>query len=321
MPKLFNQRKLEARRSSVTESIASERSEFNNMVQRARLANENIDSEFVKDVEERMNMIARRAEQETELEKLDMLEEEAQKQGRLRAYLCPIKEAHHEGTLMIDLMAEWYVPDAVIRRLRELLESSLRNGTDAKVVRGALRAIYHEYDTWEEYIEGYEEAMFRTTAKLVGATAVCLALGMGCLLFGPWVLSGIVFAGAAGSCVSVLAKMPALAVALSGEFGSYGRRALARIAIGTIASVAGCAVLAWGLLNFSVQNLTFAQIINTCTATGSAGMCTGSMKFVLLGIPMLFGFSERALGSLEERVFGGPRKRDDRHSRRAASRR
>jgi hypothetical protein len=58
-----------------------------------------------------------------------------------------------------------------------------------------------------------------------------------------------------------------------------------------------------GPLSISLQNQTFADALSTslaAPATSAAGITT----LILLGVPMLLGFSERALTSFEQRVFG-----------------
>ena len=119
-------------------------------------------------------------------------------------------------------------------------------------------------------------------------------------LFSPLMFFGLLCAGAAGSCVSVMAKLPALDVSLSSELEAYGRRIMTRIGIGVVASLIGCAFLGW--FPISVQNQTFADALNACTT--SSATCAGIKSLTLLGVPMLLGFSERTLTSFEQRVFG-----------------
>jgi hypothetical protein len=59
--------------------------------------------------------------------------------------------------------------------------------------------------------------------------------------------------------------------------------------------------LAWGILNISVGNLKFPDVVCACS-TGSAS-CTAIKVLVLLCVPLLFGFSERALTSFDSQ-FG-----------------
>jgi len=123
--------------------------------------------------------------------------------------------------------------------------------------------------------------------------------------FSPLLLFGLLLAGAAGSCVSVMSKMPALDVSLAGELDAYGRRIASRVGTGLVASLIGCASLAW--IPLSIQNQTFADAINTCASapcSAPSAVCTGLKLLILLGVPMLLGFSERTLISFEQRVFG-----------------
>jgi hypothetical protein len=114
---------------------------------------------------------------------------------------------------------------------------------------------------------------------------------------------GLLLAGVAGSCVSVLTKMPLLEVSLSGELESYERRILSRIGAGVLGSLIGCGLLGWGLISFSIHGQTFADVLNACS-TSLPTSCTALQTLILLAVPMLFGFSERALTSFEQKVFG-----------------
>jgi hypothetical protein len=113
----------------------------------------------------------------------------------------------------------------------------------------------------------------------------------------------ILLAGAAGSCVSVLTKMPVLEVSLSGELDAYERRILSRVGVGVIASLIGSGLLGWGLISFSIRGQTFTDVLSAC----SAAPCTGPNTLILLAVSMLFGFSERALTWFERKVFGSMR--------------
>jgi hypothetical protein len=167
-----------------------------------------------------------------------------------------------------------------------------------------LRALFEEKDSWADYTNDYEDAMRSYTRWLFGA-AITLPLLAAFVFhfafwFSPLLLFGLLCAGAAGSCVSVMAKLPALDVSLSGELDAYGRRILTRIGIGVVASLIGCSFLGW--FPISIQNQTFADALSACVASTAA--CTGLKTLTLLGVPMLLGFSERTLTSFEQRVFG-----------------
>jgi hypothetical protein len=70
-----------------------------------------------------------------------------------------------------------------------------------------------------------------------------------------------------------------------------------------LASIVGCGLLGWGLISISIQGQTFADILKVCSASARTS-CTTGETLTLLAVPMLFGFSERALTSFESTIFG-----------------
>jgi hypothetical protein len=299
--------KLKESRESALSDIRGERLAFEGMVQRARIAGEPPDDTFVADVLGRLADIERRANEETSTDELDGLSEDAEQQGQLRAYVCSSVEIRNEGTLSIDLMEEWNVPKTKVDKLRRLVEPQLQNAvTDPLAGRSALRDIFDESDSWRRYTSDYEDEMKRLTRWwLALPTLGLLLLAIVALRF-PLIFPiglPILLAGAAGSCVSVMAKMPVLEVGLSGELESYERRILSRIAVGMSASLIGCGLLAWGVISLPIQGHTFADIVTACS-TSPLTACTGPYTLIVLAIPILFGFSERALTWFEKKVFG-----------------
>jgi hypothetical protein len=300
-------KKLETSRNETLSAIRAERLSFEAMVQRAQKIGEPpLADVFLANVHNSLAEIEQRAKQETNIDELDCLIEDAEMQGQLRAYICPRVEIRNEGILAIDLMEEWNVPKTVITRLRGLLGQRLdKADTEQEAARSALRAIFEEQDSWRNYTSEYEDQMQRLTRWLFVATMALLLLAIATARFSATVplVIPIIFVGAAGSCVSIMAKMPLLDVSLSGELESYGRRILSRIGVGVIASLIGCGLLGWGIISFSIQGQTFADVLNACT-TSTPNSCTGPRTLVLLTVPMLLGFSERALTSFERKVFG-----------------
>ena len=305
----YKRRRLEASlrksRESTLSDIRGERLAFEGMAQRARIAGESPDDTFVADVLGRLADVERRANEETSTDELDKLAKDAETQGQLRAYLCPSAEIRNEGTLAIDLMEEWNVPKTNIDRLRRLVEPQLQNADiDAKRGRSALRDIFDESDSWRTYTADYEDDMQGFARWWLAVPSVALLLGAVYVLRFP--LPGfplalpILLAGAAGSCVSVMTKMPVLEVSLSGELQAYERRILSRIGIGVMASLIGCGLLGWGLISFSIHGHTFTDLLKAC----SDAPCTGPNSLTVLAVPMLLGFSERALTWLEQKFFG-----------------
>jgi len=303
--------RLEKRRIKALSEIAGERLDVELMAQRPRRGNDIIDTALLEEVLECIREIEVSAQQAAHIEDLDNLTGDAELQSQFRAYLCPVGEIQDEGELVIDLIEEWAVPKTAIKNLRDLLGKKLAkadiNPETAETARSALRALFYEQDSWADYTDEYEDQM-KVYARCLSATAIILpflaVIAFHCAFrFSPLLVLGLLLAGAAGSCVSVLAKMPAMDVALSAELDAYERRIFSRIAVGVGASLIGCAMLGWGLFPISIQNQTFADSLSACLAarpTSAAGIKT----LILLGVPMLLGFSERALTSFEQRVFG-----------------
>jgi len=141
-------KKLEKCRRDTLSSIRAERLTFETMLQRARTAGDNPDETFLKSVQDRLTEIEQRAEKETDIDELDNLVEDAEKQGQLRAYICPRAEIQDDGNLAIDLMEEWYVPKTVVTKLRGSLGQKLAKAdADVEAARSALRTIFGEYDS------------------------------------------------------------------------------------------------------------------------------------------------------------------------------
>ena len=130
-----------------------------------------------------------------------------------------------EGRHYVDLIAEWNVPSTVLQRLRGSLLPKLRDASSKQgEARNALRAIYQEHDSWDRYTTHYEERMWRF-AWILGSIAIAsLLAAIGCLMFPKLFILGLLFAGTAGGCVSVLSKMPTIEVEFSGALDSYRRR-------------------------------------------------------------------------------------------------
>lgn len=301
----YKRRKLEKRRTAALSDIGAARLDVEAMTERPRNAGDTLDAVFVKSVLDRIAAIEERAKQATNTDDLDDLVPDAEQQGQLRAYCCPVGEIADEGGLVMDEMEEWNVPKAIIVNLRQTLGQKLQKaGTDPLSARGALRALYDEYDSWASYTGDYEVDMQRFTRWLFAAAIALPLLAILAFHWSPTFLVGLVAAGAAGSCASVMARMPLLDVSLSGELAAYGRRILSRVGVGIVASLIGCALLGWGLFPISIQNQTFADVLNACWSACGAPPCATLKLLILLGVPMLFGFSERALTSFEQKIFG-----------------
>ena len=294
--------KLEKRRIEALSDIIGERLDVEAMAQRPRIADDIIDAVLLEKVLKRIAEIEESAKRAIHIGDLDDLTDDAEQHGQFRGYFCPAAEIQDEGEMGFNLIEEWGVPKTAIKKLRDLLGKKLAD-PNPEAARSALRALFEEKDSWADYTNDYEDTMRGYTRWLFGAAIILPLLAVlvfhFAFWFSPLLFFGLLCAGAAGSCVSVMAKLPALDVSLSSELDAYGRRILTRIGIGVVASLIGCAFLGW--FPISIQNQTFADALNACATPAT---CTGIKSLTLLGVPMLLGFSERTLTSFEQRVFG-----------------
>jgi len=303
------QRSLEKRRGFALLAIGQQRSEVEATAELPREPGDPLDSAFVAGVLKRLQDCEAKAVQSTSIDELDDLIGEAEQQGQLRAYIYPAREIYLQATLDIDLMKEWNVPQAVIDRLRLVLIPKLEHPhDDLASARSALRSLFEERDSWENYTNDYDDTMSRYARDLLVVTIIVLSLAVAALYWHPALVAGILLAGAAGSCISVMTKLPVLEVRPSGELDAYIRVVLIRTATGIAASLIGCALLGWGLLSISIKNQSFADVLTSCEGGGNCGTLN---KLILLAVPILFGFSERALASFEG-VFGNLSGKHDR---------
>jgi hypothetical protein len=239
---------------------------------------------FFNGVLKRMDDVINEARTTTTSDQLTDLGFEADRQGQLRAYICPQTEIELEGIQVLDTMEEWNIPRSVLDRLRNSFIPQLKQaGTNIQGAQSALRAIYEEQDAWDRYTNHYEDTMSGYSYILFFATLALLAAAIVSFHFPQTFLVGLVCAGAAGSCTSVISKMPLLSVSLSGELEAYQRRILSRISVGIVASLIGCGFLGWGVLPITIQKQSFSDVIIACST--SSGPCTPLTQLILICIP------------------------------------
>jgi hypothetical protein len=309
VPGLRKSWKLEMRRVEVLSSIGGERMFVELMAERVRRPDDPIDSALLMQVLGRVNSAQEQAKIATHVGQLTDLQDDAELAGVFASYFCPTTDIQSEGQLVIDQIEVWGIPRSAITKLRQTLAQKLVS-SDPTEARSALRALYEERDSWRDYTEDYEDRMWQFTRNLSWATPSFILLAIVGLYFSTRFSQllplSLLFAGAAGSCVSVMGKMPALDVSLAGGLDAYGRRVLSRIGIGVMASLIGCALLAWGFFPVSIQNQTFTDALNACTSNTTT-QNIGIKALIVLGVAILLGFSERALTSLEQQMFGKAR--------------
>jgi hypothetical protein len=126
-----------------------------------------LDERLLEIVLGRLAAIEVKAREAAHVEDLDDLEDDAETEGEFSAYLCPVMDVLTEGQRELNLL-EWRgIPKAEIKKLRDLLNSNLKDADGAPAAsRSALRALFEERNAWEEYSDDYEDTTGRLARKL-----------------------------------------------------------------------------------------------------------------------------------------------------------
>jgi hypothetical protein len=225
------------------------------------------------------------------------LVESAEALARMRAYVLPIEEVRHEAASVHSDMADWGVPRDVLERIADHVEET-RTGAPA-AARAALYQLYAQADYWDGYVDWWNDQL--KLAAWIGAplTLVTLVAAFLCLGNGL-VLPGFVVAGATGAGLSVLLRLPRLAV--YGKLSDFWIRATRRYLSGTLAAVLGMALLQTGIF---VVPLAGGGDVTKVVAECAAG-CAVPGQVLLFGIALALGFSERVISSFTESLVGAP---------------
>lgn len=300
--------KLEKERRRALSYARTVRASFGDMISRCMAAGETPDLRIISDFESAMAQCEQRMKEETDVDEFEALEYLAAAHGQLSAYLCPLSEIHDEGAALIDLMQDWGFSDVSLARYKAILDTKCRDPkSHPEAARGALHSIMHEVDACEDYLENFEDDVRRLSWILLAAVIVSFLAGLVALSFSSRMSILLPFslfvAGGTGSCVSVLARMPISKVSSSAVSASMERRILIRVGTGMIASVVGCSLLAWGVLPLQINNVSFSNAVSACDSS-SAGNCATVYSLILLAVPIMFGFSERILTTLEDKLLG-----------------
>jgi len=220
----------------------------------------------------------------------DNILERAEEVEQSRAYIQPEAELVAESTTLIADMADWGVPKPVLQAItNDQLNVIKSAGADLHKKRAALNKLYQYYDAWEAHVRDYESWATRTTWFL-GALLIATAAGCVCAVYQTEPLVGFALAGLAGAMLSVLHKFPPMLG--WGQWASYTPRMLGRITTGVVTSLAGGALLSTDVIRVGHED--FKLLFET----------PDTMKMLLLvGLGIVFGFSERAFVQFQNLVF------------------
>jgi hypothetical protein len=293
-------------------------------------------SEFIRGVRSDFATLLEKVSADNDTEVNEILEDSAEELERLRAYIIPTNEILADGQTKLADMYEWGVPSAVLDKLTEETVPMLK-GTNNARARAALRTVYENYDYWDDYVE--EHAIWMRFAGGLMLTLMLVSLtGAVMLVHSGHVYSGAFCGGVAGALLSVVAKLPP--VLGYGATNAYVARVMSRVGVGVAASMIGIGLLASDIITIHVpvgnnQSITFADMLDgkdrkpkakpepatktaAAPAAGAAqaaaptpaasgddptGPYTRRSVLLILAVAMLFGFSERALSTFEDRVL------------------
>jgi len=215
----------------------------------------------------------------------------------------------------------WSVPKAVVDQLNREVVPQLRC-VNVLEARGSLRSLYEAYDYWNWWVEEHSRTMRLAASVMLGLLVGFLTGGV-FLLHQGHVYSGVFCAGVSGALLGVLAKLPP--VLGYGAANAYFYRIVGRVAIGIAASMIGMGLLAADLISLQLSDhLTIAKMLDgkdlmcgTIDTTAAAAdpaarpatcapddhRLSKRAVLLLMAIAMLFGFSERALSTFEDRIL------------------
>jgi len=292
---------LESKKEDALAEIHEDKALFEESVMSANAASTTYNQALVSDILARFTQLEtelRQAKTQTQIQKLVL---QADSLAGQRAYVCPPNEIEIRGQAALNAMESWGVPNATLESLKKDIVPRLSDLTNLNATRGALSALIAECDSWSRYIDEYDEDMQNLAywlSFLIGATL----LGAIFLISSGFVVFGLLLAGTCGAFVSVISKMPTLDVS-GGNAAPYLRGVWRRVCMGLAASVIGSGFIVSGIITIDLPHVgTLPNIIEACAQIKVAGCKTGH-QLVLVAIAMLFGFSERALTSFEEKVF------------------
>ena len=345
-------RSLTRRRTEVLAEIEECRALYEDMVRRV-VALGAPEPAGVPGVRQRFGELTGEAKTAASEEDLDQQAIEAGALSNLRAYFCPESEIVTEAKTCLLQLVDWGVPNKSLDALKEATAGALAakytggklDAAEAAATRGALHAMYEEYDVWNDYVDEYNENTSFWAKALLSGIGICALVAL-FMLFGwsPRVLS-LVVAAAAGAMASVIARLPG--VTSSGEWEVNLRGYQTRIGTGIVGSLVGIGLLGSGLISISlpkewqsadrllgaclsktdemdVEEAQRAVIVPAATSStpGAAASAPTSAAPVpqavlskvrcgkggglfVIALTMLLGFSERLLTSLETRVVPG----------------
>jgi len=152
-----------------------------------------------------------------------------------------------------------------------------------------LNKLYAFYDAWSDHVANYERWATRT-AWVLGVLLIIAAVCCLKTIVSLQPVHGFMLAGLMGALLSVLGKFPPMLG--WGQWASYTPRMIGRITTGIATTLAGGALLTLDVIQ--IGSMKFESLFEHPSTKG---------MLLLIGLGIVFGFTERALVQFQEMVF------------------
>jgi hypothetical protein len=239
------------------------------------------------------NLRAQAADPKATEDELDAISDRVKELVRARAYIMPSVEIKPETDMMVDDLRSLGLPADVLAYQKKLADQVTTGAAPPN--RAAFKELLEDYDYWDDYTDWYFARVRKLAFGLCGFSAVCTLAAI-LLCWYDLRFPCFLFAGIAGTGVSILLKMPSMSV--YGEAASLGFRIAGRYAAGTAGTLAGYGLLVLGAIHVSAGDLS-GNVLDPCGPLD----CWQKTAAIVIAIGLLLGFSERALASFEGIVF------------------
>ncbi len=218
-----------------------------------------------------------------------------------RVYVLPVHDLKIEAKENLEELSSWGIPQEAFNLIKETAKQLEKAEVGDAEKRSIMLQLIEDYDFWD----GYVDWSMRTTSIM---RAIAFLLVIVALSLSFWAFSrnnpilGFILAGVSGASISVLLKIPQITL-YKNILGLYARF-FSRFATGIIVSVVGLSLLSSKIINlafeFGEEKVTIAEVL--CCAENLS--CSSLAESALIGIGVLFGFSERLLSSMESTLLG-----------------
>ncbi len=237
---------------------------------------------------------------------LDFIEDRARQLADHRVYVSPIGDLKIEAAEGLDDLSSMGVPEeslSLVKKWVTKLDEDEQKVAEAEK-RLIMAQLIEDFNWWDDYVSW---ALKWTNIMRSGVfVLVVVSLGASFWLsysFHP--VAGFIVASLCGASLSVLLKIPQ--IILYKELWLLFAQFISRIATGAIVSVVGLSLLSSKIINLVFEvgqdKITIPQLLSCPTGPKCPPFPLGQI-IILIGIGILFGFSERLLSSMESTLLG-----------------